>query len=46
VRSQLGESRAEFLGVVVNAVRASAGGYIKKNIKATHAYQLNGKGKA
>lgn len=44
VRSQLGESRAEFLGVVVNAVRASAGGYIKRNIKATHSYQLNGKG--
>jgi Mrp family chromosome partitioning ATPase len=43
VRNQLGESRAEFLGVVVNAVRASAGGYFKRNIKATHAYQLNGK---
>lgn len=43
VRNQIGESRAEFLGVVVNAVRASAGGYFKKNIKATHAYQSNGK---
>lgn len=43
VRNQIGESRAEFLGVVVNAVRASAGGYFKRNIKATHAYQSNGK---
>jgi capsular exopolysaccharide synthesis family protein len=43
VRNQIGEARAECLGVVVNAVRASAGGYFKKNIKATHAYQSNGK---
>lgn len=43
VRNQLGESRAEFVGVVVNAVRASAGGYFKRNIKATHQYQQNGK---
>lgn len=39
VRSQLGEARSEFLGVVVNAVRASAGGYLRGNIKATHEYQ-------
>lgn len=43
VRNQIGEARAEFLGVVVNAVRASAGGYFKKNIKATHAYQSSSK---
>lgn len=43
VRNQIGESRAECLGVIVNAVRASAGGYFKRNIKATHAYQSNGK---
>jgi capsular exopolysaccharide synthesis family protein len=43
VRNQLAESRADCLGVVVNAVRASAGGYFKRNIKATHAYQSNGK---
>jgi len=42
IRNQLSDTRAEFLGVVVNAVRASAGGYFKRNIKATHQYQ-NGK---
>jgi capsular exopolysaccharide synthesis family protein len=48
LRNELSESRAEFLGVVVNAVRASAGGYLKGNILATHTYQLggNGNGKA
>jgi capsular exopolysaccharide synthesis family protein len=39
LRAQLGECRGEFLGVVVNAVRASAGGYFRTNIKATHEYQ-------
>ena len=39
LRSQLGEARAEMLGVIVNAVRSSAGGYFKRNIQATHAYQ-------
>jgi capsular exopolysaccharide synthesis family protein len=39
LRAQLGESRGEFLGVIVNAVRASAGGYLRGNIKATHEYQ-------
>ncbi|MBL8764156.1 MAG: polysaccharide biosynthesis tyrosine autokinase [Phycisphaerae bacterium] len=39
VAAQLGQSHAEFLGVVVNAVRASAGGYFKRNIQATHEYQ-------
>lgn len=38
LRGQLGECRGEFLGVVVNAVRASAGGYLRGNIKATHEY--------
>lgn len=42
IRNQLGDTRADFLGVVVNAVRSSAGGYFKRNIKATHMYQ-NGK---
>jgi capsular exopolysaccharide synthesis family protein len=35
---QFADSRAEFLGVVVNGARASAGGYFKGNIKATHEY--------
>ncbi len=39
LRNQLGECRGEFLGVIVNAVRASAGGYLRGNIKATHEYQ-------
>ncbi len=39
LRSQLSETRAEMLGVIVNAVRSSAGGYFKRNIQATHAYQ-------
>ncbi len=39
LRAQFGECRGEFLGVVVNAVRASAGGYLRGNIKATHEYQ-------
>jgi hypothetical protein len=30
--------------VVVNAVRASAGGYFKGNIQAAHTYQLTGNG--
>ena len=39
LRAQLSEARGEFLGVIVNAVRSSAGGYFKGNIKATHEYQ-------
>lgn len=39
LRNQLGDSKAEFLGVIVNAVRASAGGYFKRNFQATAAYQ-------
>ncbi len=35
---QFADTRAEFLGVVVNGARASAGGYFKTNIKATHDY--------
>ncbi|HMN41520.1 MAG TPA: hypothetical protein PKE29_11795 [Phycisphaerales bacterium] len=39
LRAQFGECRGEFLGVVVNAVQASAGGYLRGNIKASHEYQ-------
>ncbi len=39
LRNELGECRAEFLGVLVNGVRASAGGYLRGNIRATHEYQ-------
>jgi len=39
LRNELGESRAELLGVVVNAVRSATGGYMRKNIRTSHAYQ-------
>ncbi len=42
LRNELSEARGEFLGVVVNAVRSLAGGYLKGNILAAHQYQ-NGK---
>lgn len=42
LRNELGETRGEFLGVVINAVRSLAGGYLKGNILAAHKYQ-NGK---
>lgn len=38
LRNELSESRAEFLGALVNAVRSSAGGYMRKNIKTSAAY--------
>lgn len=39
LRNELADTRGEFLGVIVNAVRSAAGGYIRKNIQATHGYQ-------
>jgi Mrp family chromosome partitioning ATPase len=39
LRNDLTDTRAEFLGVIVNAVKASAGGYLKSNIKASSEYQ-------
>lgn len=39
VRDQLDETRADQIGVVINAVRSAAGGYFKRNIRATHEYQ-------
>lgn len=38
MRNQLADSRAEFLGVVVNGVKASAGGYLRGNIRASQDY--------
>jgi capsular exopolysaccharide synthesis family protein len=38
VKNELADCPAEFLGVVVNAVKASAGGYMKSNIKAASEY--------
>lgn len=39
LRTQLEESRADMLGVVLNAARSSAGGYFRRNIRVTHKYQ-------
>jgi len=39
VRNELGEAPSMFLGVVVNAVRHAAGGYMKRNIRAAQEYQ-------
>ena len=39
VRNQLVDCRGAFLGAVANAVRSSAGGYFKRNIRATHQYR-------
>ena len=39
--NELNEARAQFLGVVVNAARASAGGYLKGNIQASHEYHTS-----
>lgn len=38
VRRQLDESNSEFLGVVINAVKSSAGGYFKRNFQVAHEY--------
>jgi polysaccharide biosynthesis transport protein len=38
---ELNDCRGEMLGVLVNGVKSSAGGYLRDNIKATHDY-LNG----
>lgn len=38
LRNQLSDCKAEFLGVVVNGVKASAGGYFKRNFQVTHEY--------
>jgi len=43
LKSELSDTRAEFLGVMINAVRPSAGGYFRRNIRAAHAYQQRGK---
>lgn len=42
LRNDLSEAKGEFLGVVVNAVKPSAGGYIRGNMRATHEYQNAG----
>jgi non-specific protein-tyrosine kinase len=46
LRNELSESRAEFLGAMVNAVRSSAGGYMRKNIRTQANYASDPSGQA
>jgi len=38
IRNELGETRGEFLGAIVNGVKGSSGGYMRGNIKAAADY--------
>ena len=38
LKGELSDTRAEFLGVLVNGVKSSAGGYMRKNIRTSHKY--------
>jgi len=38
IHRNFGESNSEFLGVVINAVRSSAGGYFKRNFQVAFEY--------
>jgi len=38
LKNELSDSRAEFLGVLVNGVKGAAGGYMRKNIRTSHQY--------
>lgn len=39
LKRELSDGRAALLGVLVNAVRGSAGGYMRQNIRQAHKYQ-------
>lgn len=39
IKTEMGEARGEFLGIIVNAVKSSSGGYMKRNIQTAHEYQ-------
>ncbi len=38
LKNELSDTRAELLGVLVNGVKSSAGGYMRKNIRTSHKY--------
>ena len=42
LRNELGDCRAELLGVLINAVRSAPGGYMRQNIRASRAYHTPG----
>ncbi len=44
LRHQFADARAEFMGVIVNGVKPSAGGYFKRNFQVTHEYGREAKG--
>ncbi len=46
LKNELGDNRAEFLGVLVNGVHSAAGGYMRKNIRTSHQYHTNTDGAA
>ncbi|MFK7883365.1 MAG: polysaccharide biosynthesis tyrosine autokinase [Phycisphaerales bacterium] len=46
LKNELSDSRAEFLGAMVNCVRSSAGGYLRKNIKTTAGYVTQAAGES
>ncbi|MEQ8769655.1 MAG: polysaccharide biosynthesis tyrosine autokinase [Phycisphaerales bacterium] len=39
LKNELSDCRAEFMGVLVNAAKSAAGGYMRKNIRTSHGYQ-------
>jgi len=41
LKNELSDTRAELLGVLVNGVKSSAGGYMRKNIKTSHQYHAD-----
>jgi capsular exopolysaccharide synthesis family protein len=41
IRDQFADARAESLGIIVNAVKGTAGGYMRRNIKASFEYHNN-----
>lgn len=41
LRHMLGDANADFLGIVVNAVKHTAGGYLRENIKVSTEYNVH-----
>lgn len=41
VRNQIDQTSTEFLGVIINGVRGAAGGYFRRNFRATYDYLNN-----
>jgi len=46
ILGQLDGQRADILGVILNGIRASAGGYLRKNFQEFHRYQGDSKAKS